>query len=376
MKIAFCTDYQTFKKNKIFQFKVAKNYPGTSWLPVFAKLAKQKNHEVATGDIAIENVQAGRWNPSEILIIQDLDAKDGSILAKLGAKTHILMGLEAPLYAYNFYRNIKKIVPRFRHRILYSGFFEVAKSRWGFNYPAYFPSYQKKDILPLKKWAKRKFLVMVAANKYYQKTFPVRLPHYLTEHFDYLRDKLIIWRSPIRKKAINNELISKRLEAIEYFGSKKNLFSLFGANWHDLNNLPRKWSTRLEKPISQLKPKTVSDKIKTISNYKFAICFENTSFPGYVTEKIIDCFVAGVIPIYLGAPNITKFVTADSFIDMRNFSSFGDLHKYLANISEKEALAIISKGRNFLYSPEGKLHSHEGMAKFILNLTTSFPPPV
>jgi hypothetical protein len=42
MKIAFCTDYQTFQANKIFQIKVAEKYPGTSWLPIFAKLAKQK----------------------------------------------------------------------------------------------------------------------------------------------------------------------------------------------------------------------------------------------------------------------------------------------------------------------------------------------
>lgn len=371
MKIAYCTDSPIFQANRILQIKLAKKYPGTSWIPIFAKLAKQKGLEVVTGDIAISNVQTGHWNPHDILIIQELDALHGSKLAKLGAREFMLIGLEVPLYAYNFYRQIKKIAPAFRYRLLYSGIFKILPVDCHFNYPAHFPSFNTSDILPIKKWHDRKFLVMVAANKYFQKIFPFPLPNYLTEHFDYLRDKIIKWRSPVRKYAIDNELITKRLETIEYFGSK-NLLSLFGANWHDFSNLPKKWHKRLKKPIALLNPKTCKDKIKTTSNYKFAICFENTSYPGCTTEKIIDCFVAGIIPIYLGAPDITKFVPADSFIDMRNFKSMGNLHKYLLNINQQDALKIISNGRKFLNSPEGKLYSFEGIAKFLLKLVISY----
>lgn len=368
IKIAFCTDSVIFQQNRIFSIKLAEKYPGTSWVSIFAKLAKRKNLEVVTGDIATSNVQAGRWNPRDILIIQELDAKHGNQLAKLGAKQFMLIGLEVPLYAYNFYDKIQHIAPAFRYRLLYRGIIKILPADSHFNYPAHFPSFNSKDIIPIKKWHERKFLVMVAANKYFEKTFPLPWPHYKTEHFDWIRDKFIKWQSPIRKYAISHELITKRLEAIQYFGAQKNLFSLFGANWHDVSNLPRKWHKRLQKPLAYLNPKTCYDKIKTISYYKFAICFENTSYPGCITEKIIDCFVAGVIPIYLGAPDIAKFVPADSFINMRSFNTFGDLHKYLTNISQQEALEIISKGRGFLYSPEGKLYSHEGMAKFILKL--------
>lgn len=39
-------------------------------------------------------------------------------------------------------------------------------------------------------------------------------------------------------------------------------------------------------------------KLDIISNYKFNICFENSSYPGYYTEKLLHAKVAGCIPIY------------------------------------------------------------------------------
>ncbi len=367
-KIAFCADHPIFQQNKILQAKLAGKSPDTAWAAIFAKLAKQKNFETQTGDIALANIKSGNWNPGDTLIIQLLDASDGNKLAKLGAMQFVLIGPESPLYAYNFYRDLKKIAPAFRHRLLFSGIYKTFKSHPGENHTFHFPSFQKENILPLKKWSTRKFLVMVAANKYYKKNFP-QIPAYKTEHFDLIHDRLLTWQSPIRKEAQKGELITKRLEAIEYFGSQ-NLLHLFGPDWDKLNNLPIKWQKRLKKMLEKLKLKSIKreDKFEKIAGFKFAICFENTQYPGYVTEKIIDCFTAGVIPIYLGAPDITKFVPAGSFIDMRHFNSFGKLHKYLTNISQKEALRIILKGRDFLKSPKGQLYNHEVMAKFLLNL--------
>lgn len=41
-------------------------------------------------------------------------------------------------------------------------------------------------------------------------------------------------------------------------------------------------------------------KRNAISNYLFYLAFENTIEPGYVTEKVYDALIAGVVPIYLG----------------------------------------------------------------------------
>lgn len=44
----------------------------------------------------------------------------------------------------------------------------------------------------------------------------------------------------------------------------------------------------------------VEDKHKWLQNYKFNLCFENSSYPGYLTEKLFDAYNAGCIPIYWG----------------------------------------------------------------------------
>ncbi len=54
--------------------------------------------------------------------------------------------------------------------------------------------------------------------------------------------------------------------------------------------------------------------VHAYSQYKFVIAFENSSFPGYVTEKIINPMFANAIPIYWGAPDIEKHFNVKSFI--------------------------------------------------------------
>lgn len=60
--------------------------------------------------------------------------------------------------------------------------------------------------------------------------------------------------------------------------------------------------------IQRLRPASVEDKLGTLRHFRFALCFENCVFPGYVTEKVFDCFLSGCVPIYLGAPDITDFI--------------------------------------------------------------------
>ena len=40
------------------------------------------------------------------------------------------------------------------------------------------------------------------------------------------------------------------------------------------------------------------NKLNTISDYKFSLCFENSIYPGYFTEKLLHAKVAGTIPLY------------------------------------------------------------------------------
>jgi len=51
-----------------------------------------------------------------------------------------------------------------------------------------------------------------------------------------------------------------------------------------------------------------------ISKYKFMICFENTSQPNYFTEKLINAYYYGSIPIYWGCSNLRDYVNMDSLL--------------------------------------------------------------
>lgn len=51
--------------------------------------------------------------------------------------------------------------------------------------------------------------------------------------------------------------------------------------------------------------------------YKFAIVMENSNFPGYVSEKLLNAFLASAIPIYFGAENIFQYFNERAMIVCR-----------------------------------------------------------
>lgn len=57
-----------------------------------------------------------------------------------------------------------------------------------------------------------------------------------------------------------------------------------------------------------------SGKRAFLSRYKFTVAFENSSAPGYHTEKILDPMLVGSIPIYWGDREIESVFNPASFI--------------------------------------------------------------
>lgn len=52
-------------------------------------------------------------------------------------------------------------------------------------------------------------------------------------------------------------------------------------------------------------------------HYRYSIVVENNIEPFYFTEKIMNCFAAQTIPIYLGATEIGRFFNADGIIQIK-----------------------------------------------------------
>ena len=60
--------------------------------------------------------------------------------------------------------------------------------------------------------------------------------------------------------------------------------------------------------------KTWKQNYKSMQDYRFVLAMENTARAGYITEKIINAFLASTIPIYHGTIDIMKIFNPDSFI--------------------------------------------------------------
>lgn len=134
------------------------------------------------------------------------------------------------------------------------------------------------------------------------------------------------------KKSIHPlELYSERERAITFFEKQcPNDFDLYGTGWNVKEHPSYKG--------------VVSDKINTYHHYRFALCLENMyGKPEYITEKIFDCFVAGIVPIYKGANNINCYVPKECYINYDDFSSLTDLMNYLVNMDEKQYLVYIDE---------------------------------
>ena len=56
-----------------------------------------------------------------------------------------------------------------------------------------------------------------------------------------------------------------------------------------------------------------------LSEYKFTIAFENYSYPGYNTEKLLDPMIVSSIPIYFGNPEIARHFNTKSFVNAHNY---------------------------------------------------------
>lgn len=72
------------------------------------------------------------------------------------------------------------------------------------------------------------------------------------------------------------------------------------------------------------------------SQYKFSIAFENATYKGYTTEKLLTSMQAGTIPIYWGNPNVGRELNTKSFINCHEYESFEDVIKKVQELDEND----------------------------------------
>ena len=64
----------------------------------------------------------------------------------------------------------------------------------------------------------------------------------------------------------------------------------------------------------------IKDKISFLMKYKFSIAMENSNGSGYMSEKIVQAFLSGTIPIYYGDYMIDEYINPKAFTLIRDES--------------------------------------------------------
>ncbi|CAO3569119.1 unnamed protein product [Mortierella alpina] len=80
----------------------------------------------------------------------------------------------------------------------------------------------------------------------------------------------------------------------------------------------------------------VAIKQETLAGYPFVLAAENSNCIGYISEKIYDALAVGAIPIYMGAPDIAKYVPEGSYISVADFRDYDELVQYVKTVDRAQ----------------------------------------
>lgn len=109
-------------------------------------------------------------------------------------------------------------------------------------------------------------------------------------------------------------------------------------------------------------------KREELQRHRFSIVYENArDLPGYITEKIHDCFIAGTIPVYWGASNVSRWIPPNCYIDRRAFEHGEDLYRRLVGMTDEERLYKLNEIDGFMQSESARPFTIERFTDTILS---------
>ena len=88
----------------------------------------------------------------------------------------------------------------------------------------------------------------------------------------------------------------------------------------------------------------IEKKEQGLCDYMFSIAMENAKYSGNFTEKIMDCFATGTIPVYSGDPTIDKIFNPNGIITLTDDFHPSQLNKEIY-YEKMDAIKAIKKER-------------------------------
>ena len=77
-------------------------------------------------------------------------------------------------------------------------------------------------------------------------------------------------------------------------------------------------------------------KLEWLQKFKFNICFENSTYPGYATEKLYEAYMGGTIPIYWGSPTIEVDFNPKAYLNWYDYGSNEALMQAVIELDQNE----------------------------------------
>ncbi len=193
-------------------------------------------------------------------------------------------------------------------------------------------------------------------NKKYFKLFYFAMRPMIRNRVPFTAKKLCVLVNANKSSGYPSELYSERRRVIDFYQQYHPAeFDLYGAGWDRSRYSVHKGG--------------LEDKVIALNGYKFCICYENIADQlGYITEKIFDCFAAGCVPIYWGAPNVTDYIPKNCFIDRRDFGSDAAVYEHIKSMPEAVFNEYIANIKAFLASPQAQLFAEENYVPFFVSV--------
>jgi hypothetical protein len=151
--------------------------------------------------------------------------------------------------------------------------------------------------------------------------------NYLDRYFKF---PIFIWFfkrfKKMREKILNNPKKTKFCAAVISNGGEELFRTKFinELNKYKKIDMGGKYLNNVEGPVK--------DKIKFLSSYKFSIAMENSEGDGYLSEKIIDSFISGTIPIYYGDYILDEYINQKALILIKNEKNIEQKIKYIIEL--------------------------------------------
>ncbi|MBK9443376.1 MAG: hypothetical protein IPN53_19625 [Comamonadaceae bacterium] len=147
----------------------------------------------------------------------------------------------------------------------------------------------------------------------------------------------------------------KHPSGVQGLNTLRSRVALEGALFGKVDVYGQGWPMNLAKPEEGAGQKGANLfwlKIRQYEKYKFALCFENTWSPYYVTEKIWQAILAGCLPVYFAGPQHTIYqdFPKDSFIDYFDFEHPAQLFALVESMQQEEFDRRLSLCKTVLFN--------------------------